>query len=418
MADASFGEQRQTDFDSGAGTDLVEISGIVVPASGGAVVVGGILETGVSAFGALGVGGGTPHDSVDSGNPIKIGGVAYTGDPTPVANGDRVAASFDTKGRIGAYLVGFGQSTPVNVAAAADGSSFTAALSGLSQGLVFNGSQWDRARSIEALDAAPNVKTGIPAVGIGPGFDIKTNPAGVVATSTSNAVTVVTDGANTIAFHVTTIGTTPGSMIIETTSDDTNWATAGMVYKLSSGPDTRVEGSFVPAVNDIYLVRVTGVRQVRYRVNATYASGTATVKVTASAAAAMVKGTDLAPAPHNIGYALVGVSAQYTSAQTSTTIGPTVSSTQRMVVTYVQIQAGGTVAATQCSVYFGTGAYTRGTSKTVFDGEFAPSATLKPGAIMSPPVPFMGAADEELKITSVGAANPLTITIWYYLIAA
>ena len=44
--------------------------------------------------------GSTPADVADNGdNPIKIGGIARTANPTAVANGDRVSASFDDLGR-------------------------------------------------------------------------------------------------------------------------------------------------------------------------------------------------------------------------------------------------------------------------------------------------------------------------------
>jgi len=267
------------------------------------------------------------------------------------------------------------------------------------------------------LSSAPNYDAAVLAVGAGPGFDRKLDPAGVAANSTSSAVVVPTNGADMMAFHVTTIGTTPGSMIIETSGDDGTWATAGMVVKQATGPDTRVEGSFVPAVNDVYLVRTTGLRQVRYRVNAAYASGTATVKVTASLGTGMVKSIDMAPAPHNMGYATTGVTAQYTTTQTSTTLGPTVSSSQRMVVTSIQIDASGTTAGS-LQVYFGTGAYSRGTNKAIFDGGVKPSSTLEPGIVMTPAIPWVGGADEELKVTDSAAINALTITVWYYLIAA
>lgn len=281
----------------------------------------------------------------------------------------------------------------------------------------YNGSTWDRGRSVEALSAAPNVDTGIQAIGVGPGFDRKTNPTGVAATSTANAVTVPVNGADVMAFHVTTIGTTPGSMIFETTGDDGAWATAGMVIKQAAGPDIRVEGAFVPAVNDIYLVRTTGLRQVRYRVNAVYASGTATVKVTAAAGVGMVKSIDMAPAPHNIGYALSSITAQYTTTQTSATLGPTVAAGQRMVVTSIQIDAAGTTAGS-LQVYFGTGAYSRGTNRAIFDGGVKPSSTLEPGIVFASSAGWIGNADEELKVTDSAAINPLTITVWYYLIAA
>lgn len=57
-------------------------------------------ETGLSAIRAIGVGGGTPHDSVDSGNPLKLGGYAKTTAPTSVADGDRVNAWFSPAGAL------------------------------------------------------------------------------------------------------------------------------------------------------------------------------------------------------------------------------------------------------------------------------------------------------------------------------
>lgn len=67
---------------------------------GNATLSAGVIdETGASAVDALAVGGGTAHDAVDSGNPIKIGGIARQANPTAVAALDRVAATFDDVGR-------------------------------------------------------------------------------------------------------------------------------------------------------------------------------------------------------------------------------------------------------------------------------------------------------------------------------
>lgn len=114
-------------------------------------------------------------------------------------------------------------------------------------------------------------------------------------------------------------------------------------------------------------------------------------------------------------YTLTSVTAQYTSAQTSTVlINPGAS--QRIAVTYIQIQVGGTVGGT-LQVYFGTGAYSRGTNLAIFDGEFLPSATLKPGFTASPAKPWLSVAnDDDLRVTNTGTINPLTVTVWYYLI--
>lgn len=56
-------------------------------------------ETGASAVDALAVGGGTPHDSVDSGNPLKLGFKAANALPTAVASADRVNGIADLWGR-------------------------------------------------------------------------------------------------------------------------------------------------------------------------------------------------------------------------------------------------------------------------------------------------------------------------------
>lgn len=387
----------------------------VVNLSSAGALIGG------DATGGLHVQGAVAHDAVDSGNPVKIGGQANSSMPSNVAAGDRVNQWFTLQG---IAMVGTSGGR-VNAADAVSNSALipsiydqTGAFNTLYNGsipLYFNGTSWDRGRSIESLSTAPNVATGIPASGIGPGFDRKTDPAGVAATSTANAITYVVNGADIIVFQITTIGTTPGSMIFESTSDDSTWGTHGQVLKL--GAETWIQGAFVPAVGDRYMLRSNGDRQVRLRVNAVYASGTVTAKITAATGTAMVKTIDVAPAPHNNGFALTSATAQYTTTQTSTTLGPTVSSTQRMVVYSVQIGAGGTTAGTY-QLYFGTGAYSRGTNKAIIDHEFAPSATLKPGMVLTPAIPYMGAADEELKVTTSAAINPLTVTVWYYLVAA
>lgn len=92
---------------------------------------------------------------------------------------------------------------------------------------------------------------------------------------------------------------------------------------------------------------------------------------------------DLSPQPHNNGNTWVTKTAQYTTTQTGAALW-TPASGKRVVVTYVQIGVGGTTAGTM-HIWFGASgdtAFTRGTDKAVFDHEFAPSATLKPGVII------------------------------------
>ena len=48
--------------------------------------------------------GDRAHDATDRGSPVKIGGKASTSAPTDVANGDRVDAYFDAKGRLVVFV--------------------------------------------------------------------------------------------------------------------------------------------------------------------------------------------------------------------------------------------------------------------------------------------------------------------------
>jgi len=106
--------------------------------------------------------------------------------------------------------------------------------------------------------------------------------------------------------------------------------------------------------------------------------------------------------------------AQYTAAQTGTALW-TPASTKAVVITSLQIQSGGTTAGT-CVLWFGASgdtSYTRGTDAAVFDGEFAPSATNKPGVIMTLPTPIRGTADYVLRVTTTNAQT-VTFTVWGY----
>jgi hypothetical protein len=111
-------------------------------------------------------------------------------------------------------------------------------------------------------------------------------------------------------------------------------------------------------------------------------------------------------------------SAQYTAAQTGTALW-TPASGKAVVITSLQIQSGGTNSGT-CILWFGGAAdqtYTRGIpgvgDAAVFDGEFVPSATNKPGVIMTFPTPVRGAADQVLRVTTTGAQT-VTFTVWGY----
>ena len=106
--------------------------------------------------------------------------------------------------------------------------------------------------------------------------------------------------------------------------------------------------------------------------------------------------------------------ATYTAAQTGTALW-TPAAGKAVVVTSIQIQSYGTTAGT-CAVWFGASAdtaYTRGTDAPIFDGEFVPTATNKPGFAMNFPVGNRGTADYVLRVTTTNAQS-VTVNVWGY----
>jgi hypothetical protein len=113
-------------------------------------------------------------------------------------------------------------------------------------------------------------------------------------------------------------------------------------------------------------------------------------------------------------HATINKVGQYTSAQTGTALW-TPSSGLAVVVTALQIQSYGTTSGTAI-VWFGASAdttYTRSTDLALFDGEFAPSATNKPGVIMTLPTPARGAINHVLRVTTTNAQS-ITVNVWGY----
>ena len=112
-------------------------------------------------------------------------------------------------------------------------------------------------------------------------------------------------------------------------------------------------------------------------------------------------------------YTLTAKTVTATTAQTGVDIwSPT--SGKILVITSIQIQTFATTAGT-CQVWFGLTAdttYSRGTDLAIFDGEFAPSATLKPG--WSAQGLWIGpAVDSELHYTTTNSLS-IIITVWGY----
>lgn len=114
-------------------------------------------------------------------------------------------------------------------------------------------------------------------------------------------------------------------------------------------------------------------------------------------------------------YTQVTKTAQYTTTQTGTALW-TPGGGKKICLTAYQIQVGGTTAGTLQLWYEasnGNTTYVRNTDDAVFDGEFAPSATLKPGVVQTG-VWLSPIVDSDLRVTTSAAINPLTITVWGY----
>lgn len=81
------------------------------------------------------ISGDIASDSVDSGNPVKIGGIVSTDEPTAVAVADRVNAWFDTHGRQVVLRSHANPETPLNLTATASGDTAVISAPGASLSL-------------------------------------------------------------------------------------------------------------------------------------------------------------------------------------------------------------------------------------------------------------------------------------------
>lgn len=97
--DGSAVAQPITDNSGSITVDAPVGTPVNVQIGNGTLSAGVIDETGASAVDALAVGGGTAHDAVDSGNPVKMGTKAANALPSAVANNDRANTISDLWGR-------------------------------------------------------------------------------------------------------------------------------------------------------------------------------------------------------------------------------------------------------------------------------------------------------------------------------
>jgi len=276
-----------------------------------------------------------------------------------------------------------------------------------SGGYAYNGATFDRLRTIEGYNTA----AATPSIGALAAYGPDRRYTSVsLATAANSTQTWDLNGADTAVVMCGT--TTTGTYIFEVTPDGTNWFSA----EVYNGTDELwVSGTnLTPTTLKVFRVMTNGQRTLRVR---TVTALGATVAFTAniSVGQSIVRAVEVGNSPHMIGQTWLNKVAQYTTTQTGTALW-TPASGKRIVVTILQIQAGGTTAGT-VQVWYGASGdttYTRGTDYALFDGEFAPSSTLKPGVIMMPGVFLADAADRVLRVTDSAAINPLTVNAWGY----
>lgn len=267
-----------------------------------------------------------------------------------------------------------------------------------SAGLGFNGATWDRLRTDTALqgNGANDAVVGILAVGTGPGYTVRKNPANL-GTAVNSVSTFNVDGANSVTIGINT--TTTGTFVIEGTTDNTNWV-ALEVFEGSQ--DLWVTGrNITPTAARVYQLLTQGYRQVRLR-TVTTLGATVAHFVTLSNAQQFIGGINTGAAPHDFGYVVRNFGTEYTTQQTGAAIwAPTAG--RRFVVTDFTISTGGTTAGV-VTLWQGASAdtaYTVGTDPVLFRGEFAPSANARPGVVKQFAVPFVSSTvDHLLRITT------------------
>jgi hypothetical protein len=231
-----------------------------------------------------------------------------------------------------------------------------------------------------------------------------------LAAALNSALTWPADGDDSMLAYIVT-GTT-GTVIWEATVDGTNWFTHPMTIQVGT-TDLKVSAGVTPATGMVFRVACNGFHSVRLRVSSALGAALSVYSVR-SIGVTFMKAMDMAPSPHNLGYALVNRCAQYTAAQTGTALW-TPGTGRRIAVTSVQIQGYGTTAGTVI-LWFGGSAdttYSIGTDAAIFDGEFAQSATNKPGVILTPSVPYVGATDFVLRVTTTNAQS-VRFNVWGY----
>lgn len=237
--------------------------------------------------------------------------------------------------------------------------------------------------------------------------DMDWTESSTLGTAVNSTVDYNINGLGSCSVYIAT--TTTGTIIFEATVDGKTWFThSGVIDPNIGGTDLLVQGAFTPTSGTFYKVPVTGFRGIRLRTVTTLGAAVSTF---------FVGDThdifhDVTPAPHNIGYTQIHRDGEYTTAQTGTALW-TPTTGKRFVVTDITISTGGTTAGI-VTLWQGASAdttYTAGTDPVIFRGEFAPSATAKPGVVKHFPLPFISSTVDHLVRVTTSAAMTIYVQI-------
>ena len=318
-----------------------------------------------------------------------------------------------------------GQVTAANsspVVLASDQFSLSAAISDASPnftastiesaGMIYNGTTWDRIRAMDALSGTGDNTTvlGVQAIGVGPGFNVRHNPANL-GTATNSTSQFNMDGASSM---LVTIGTTTtGTYVIEATGDGTNW---GSPEVFDATNDIWVTSSAMTPTLGMNIQVVAGnYRAVRLRTTATLGA-TMAHTFTSSMTNQFLGGIDTGAAPHNFGYPLFHVDITTgTTVTTATLITPPTG--RRFAVTDITVAAGGTTAGIVTIYDAANVAFSQGTTNAILRVEVAPSTTSRPGVVKNFNVPYVSSAvNNRVMLTTSAAINSLYIQLNGYYI--
>lgn len=240
--------------------------------------------------------GNVASGAADSGNPVKVGG-KYNATPPTLTDGNRGDVQVDSRGNVRMSIVGGNAAVPAVVGN--PGTDGYAALDGPwvnGQLQMFNGSTWDRARTIAIGDGAAS--TGIHAAGLigynGSTYDrLRTANTGILqqqganatavtgswtsATALNTAVTVPCAGMTTVVFSLVQ-GTTITGGVVTFEGDDGSgtWFPLPATRETVSPNVIDLTYTLVASTNVAWTVNCSGFTNVRMRLS-TVIAGSATV---------------------------------------------------------------------------------------------------------------------------------------------